>query len=92
MVTVRHLGGCPDDGKSASGYLFKVNSGIVSWSSKKYTATTLSSAEAHILLSFMLSKNQFGYGVCFGILDLYNVILRLATRTISHSLPLQRIA
>ena len=37
---------CQGEGKSIQGYLFKVNSGIVSWSSKKQNATALSTAEA----------------------------------------------
>ena len=39
-------GGCQGDGKSVSRYFFKVNSGIVSWSSKKHSATALCTAEA----------------------------------------------
>jgi hypothetical protein len=57
--------GCQDDGKSVTGYFFKVKSGIVSWSSKKQTATALSTAEAeyialsHAVRESIWLKNMF---------------------------------
>ena len=42
IVILMHLG----DGKSVSGYWFKVNTGIVSWSSKEQSTNAFSTAEA----------------------------------------------
>jgi hypothetical protein len=50
--------GCQDDGKTVTGYLVKVDSGIVSWSSKKHTATALSTAEAEYMgLSYAVQES-----------------------------------
>jgi hypothetical protein len=39
-------GGCVDDSRSTSGYLFSLNSGVFTWSSKKQEITAQSIAEA----------------------------------------------
>jgi hypothetical protein len=38
-----------DDRKSTSGYVFKVGSGVISWSSKKQPIITLSTIEAEFV-------------------------------------------
>ena len=39
-------GGCVDDSRSTSGYLFSLNSGVFTWSSKKQEITAQSIVEA----------------------------------------------
>jgi hypothetical protein len=42
-------GGCVDDSRSTSGYLFSLNSGVFTWSSKKQETTAQSTAEAEYI-------------------------------------------
>jgi hypothetical protein len=42
-------GGCVDDSRSISGYLFSLNSGVFTWSSKKQETTAQSTAEAEYI-------------------------------------------
>lgn len=42
-------GGCVDDSRSTSGYLFLLNSGVFTWSSKKQETTAQSTAEAEYI-------------------------------------------
>ena len=44
------MGGCVDDSRSTSGYLFSLGSGFFTWSSKKQETTTQSTAEAEYIV------------------------------------------
>ena len=50
------LGGNKDNGKSTTGYMVKVGSGVVSWCSKLQPIVTLSSTEAEFVAANMTGK------------------------------------
>jgi hypothetical protein len=72
VISDSDLGGNKDNGKSTTGYIIKVGSGAVSWSSKLQPVVTLSSTEAEFVASNAAGKealairsllNELGYKV-----------------------------
>ena len=56
MFSDADLGGNKDNGKSTTGYMVKVGSGVVSWCSKLQPIVTLSSTEAEFVAANMTGK------------------------------------
>jgi hypothetical protein len=52
-------GGDLDERKSTSGYVFLLNSGVISWSSKKHSCISLSIMEAEFVTFSQQYKKQF---------------------------------
>lgn len=50
--------GCLDTGRSTSGYVLKMGTGAVSWTSKKQTLITLSSTEAEFVAASMAGQEM----------------------------------
>ena len=50
-------GGCVDDSRSTSGYLFSLNSGVFTWNSKKQETIAQSTTEAeYIAAAFVVNQ------------------------------------
>jgi hypothetical protein len=51
------LGGCPDDRKSTSGYIFMLAGGAISWKSKKQTIVASSTMQAEFIACYVAATH-----------------------------------